>query len=374
MGNAAAAQISTAPPAAQLPQPQTTLEPPGGPFVRYAQVGRKAQYVITGASLTALITAPLVATQGYIAGYRLRFQASGGTGVAAVYAADAPYNLVANLTFKDAYGITLLSGSGYSMLHLVPKWSGQDTVGPAAENSALPSWVAGTTAGNFSFATYLPLQYSKANGLIAGANAAAIPSLQMQLTTAVFSTQPTGAPTIEIDNDNDFYWLPGGANVLPPGLGTTCQWIEQAANPLIGSLSNLAVQVPRMGGYLHTIILVLRDSTNARIDAWPTRIQIAIDGVAYVDSRSEQIFDDMAKIYWNLTRETGVMVITRKNCLSQMNLGFLDTGEQYISSNPGTQLTVSGTWGTITNAPATLIVLMGQVVPAGNIVQGLPEV
>lgn len=372
MANAPA--LAAAPPPAQLPQPQTTLEPAGGPFIRYAQVGRKAQYLLSGQSLTALIATPLVATQGYIAGYRLRFQASGGTGTVAVASADAPYNLVQNMVFKDAYGVTLLSGSGYSMLHLVPKWSGQWSIGLGAESSNLPSWSAIANTGNFAFATYLPLQYSKANGLIAGANAAAVPSLQMQLTTAVYSTQPTTAPTIEIDNDNDFYWLPAGTNILPPGLGTTCQWVEQTANPTIGTGSTTTVQVPRMGGYLHTIILVLRDNTNARIDAWPTRIQIAIDGVIYVDSRSEQIFDDMYQQFWGLTRETGVMVITRKNCLSQNNLGLFDTGEQYISSNPGTQLTVGGTWGTITNSPAQLYVVMGQVVPAGNLVQGLPEV
>lgn len=370
----AATQLASAPPPAQLPQPQTTLEPAGGPFIRYAQVGRKAQYLLSGQALTALISTPLVATQGYVAGYRLRFAATGGTGTVAVYSADAPYSVVQNLVFKDAYGITLLSGDGYSMLHLVPKWSGQWAIGSGAESSTLPSWVAQTSAGNFAFATYLPLQYSKANGLIAGANASAVPSLQMQLTNAVYTTQPTTAPTIEIDNDNDFYWLPAGTSVLPPGLGTTCQWVEQTANPTIGTQSTTTVQVPRLGGYLHTIILVLRDNTNARIDAWPTRIQIGIDGVIYVDSRTEQIFDEMFQQFWGLSRETGVLVITRKNCLSQANLGLFDTGEQYISSNPGTQLTIGGTWGTITNSPAQLQVIMGQVVPAGNLVQGLPEV
>lgn len=367
-------QLASAPPPAQLPQPQTTLEPAGGPFVRYSQVGRKAQYATPGLQPTQLVAQPLVATQGYIAGYRLKVTASGGTGTVAVYSPDGPYNLIQNLVFKDAYGVTLLSGSGYTMAHLVPKWGGQWFVGTGAESSNLPSWTAGTTAGNFAFATYLGLEYSKANGLIAGANAAAVPSLQIQLTNAVYTTQPTTAASIELDVDNDFYWLPAGQSILPPGLGTTCQWVEQTANPPIATGSTQTVQVPRMGGYLHTVIMTLRDNTNARIDAWPNRLQLAIDGVIYVDSRTEQLFDEMYQIFWGLTRETGVLVITRKNCLSQMNLGKFDTGEQYISSNPGTQLTVGGTWGAITNSPAQLYVCMGQVVPAGNLVEGLPEV
>ena len=58
-----------------------------------------------------------------------------------------------------------------------------------------------------------------------------------------------------------------------------------------------------------------------------------------------------------------------------MNLGSFDTLEEAISSNPGTQLTVNGSpWGTISNAPGTLTVIVGQIVPAGMIIQGVPEI
>nr|MDA8333331.1 hypothetical protein [Candidatus Dormibacteraeota bacterium] len=72
-------------------------------------------------------------------------------------------------------------------------------------------------------------------------------------------------------------------------------------------------------------------------------------------------------------RETGVLVFTRKTSLNQVSLGLLDTGEGYLSTNPGTSVQVQGTWGTISNAPATLTILAGQFVPSRAMLTGLLE-
>jgi len=51
-------------------------------------------------------------------------------------------------------------------------------------------------------------------------------SAQPQLT--VFSTPPaTLQPTVEVRLNSDYYWLPTGENVSPPGLGSTRQWFLQ---------------------------------------------------------------------------------------------------------------------------------------------------
>ena len=61
--------------------------------------------------------------------------------------------------------------------------------------------------------------------------------------------------------------------------------------------------------------------------------------------------------------------------MNQENLGLLDTGETFLSTNPGTQVEFAGSpWGAIGNAPAVLNALCGQVVPSGALIQGLPEV
>jgi hypothetical protein len=157
------------------------------------------------------------------------------------------------------------------------------------------------------------------------------------------------------------------------------------------------VQLPRLGGYLTSMIFEMRDSTNARVDGWPARPRIIVDGVPLVDSDLTTIYDDMAismsvgstvggSLVGNATpqgtagtaiipRPTGTIAISRKTAMMQRQLGLLETGETFLSTNPGTSLEIGGfPWGTVTNPPARLNALVGQIVPSGQLVQGLPEV
>lgn len=369
------------------PQPQTTVEPPGGPFIRHSQPGRRSQYVTTGNAFGALITQPLVAAPGYARMFRLRIAATGGAGTTTVTAtADAPFSSVALVTLRDAFGTPLIVGPGYEMLYLVPKYSSQYGLFAGSDIKNMPTFSNVATgissSGNFTFATALPLEFAKAYGVVSMANASLLPTLSFQLSAAaqVYGVAPnTTVPVMEFDLDVDFYWLPEGTAIEPPGLGTTCQWVFQNSNPTIPSASTTVVTLPRLGGFLHTIILELRDSTSARIDAWPTRMRIYVDGVPLLDTRFDSLQDDMQIQYgcgpvsiWS--RDTGVIAITRRTSMAQVNLGLLDTGEAFLSTNPGTLIQIEGSpWGTISNAPATLSAIIGQVVPAGSLLQGLPE-
>ena len=64
--------------AAGRPQPQTTVEPPGGPFIRHSQPGRRAMYSVSSVAFGGLVNQPLVAAPGYTRGYRAWIQGSGG--------------------------------------------------------------------------------------------------------------------------------------------------------------------------------------------------------------------------------------------------------------------------------------------------------
>jgi hypothetical protein len=69
------------------------------------------------------------------------------------------------------------------------------------------------------------------------------------------------------------------------------------------------------------------------------------------------------------------MAISRKTSMSQRDFGLLDTGEIFLSTNPGTQIEIAGyPWGTVAAGPMTLNAIVGQVVPSGTLIQGLPEV
>ena len=45
--------------AAGRPQPQTTVEAPGGPFIRHTQAGRRTQYSVSSVAFGGLVAQPL---------------------------------------------------------------------------------------------------------------------------------------------------------------------------------------------------------------------------------------------------------------------------------------------------------------------------
>lgn len=372
------------PSAAGRPQPQTTLQPPGGPFLRHAEDGAKRIYVDSARALGGLVAQPLTSVPGYIKGWRVTFQAAAGVNgsVTVAAAADAPYNLVQQTNVWDAFGTPLIAGPGYETLFLIPMFSGQfaDPMGVSPAISSLPSFsaisVGGAGTGNFKFKTYIPLEFSMAVGTIGGANASLQPKVQFQYNTSavVYTTAPGTPPTVTCRVNERFYWLPESVDVAPPMEGTTQQWFIQQTNPPVGSASNQNCSIPRLGGYLSTLIFILRDSTGARIDQYPDPLSFFIDGVSRMDLDLDEIYDDIYMAWGGVTRPTGVIAFSRKTSLSQAVMGLFDSLEKTLSTNPGTSVQIGGTWGTISNAPAQLNVLTGLIIPASVLVQGLPEV
>ena len=410
------------------PQPQTTQQASGGPFIRHARPASRIGYVTGALSPTtgAAITNPLVAAPGYLRRLDLTFSASGGAinGTTAVYADDAPFSQVSFLTMKDPWGTPLFSGPGYDLLYLIPKLSGQiGAVNPwALDMKALPSSIGGgsltgaaatANAGNFRFRSYLPLEAAKGYGTISIGNASVLPTLQMNLASAasaLFTTNPGTQITGQtVTCDEAYYDVDPASPVEPPGLGTALQWIEVQGNQSPTSAGLNRIQLPRVGGYLTTLILILRDSagnrlgtvTNGGADAFngTGRLRFYIDGVPYLDETYLEGVDRLCieagitgsgTLVATGTRANenpsyanpgpgpnplpfGVFGYTFKNSYSQQNLGLLDTLETAMLTNPGTLLEIENTWGTITGGPAALFALIGQLVPSGPIQQGFIE-
>jgi hypothetical protein len=395
--------------AAGRPQPQTTIEAAGGPFIRHTQDGRRLMYTATP-TYGVPINQPMVASPGYNKGYRLRFYQSGASGTFAASTGaggvDFPSSTIQLIQIKDAYGTVLFTGPGYDMAYLVPMFSGQFGFGELADisnmpgfgvpgqySSGIPAFSNGQTTGNFCYDTYFPFEFAKAYGVISGANASLLPTLQANIAAAssIWGTIGTQG-TLTWELYADFYWLPQGAAVVPPGIGTTCQYVYQPCNPPIASGATTLVQMPRLGGYLTCLIMDLRDSTGLRVEAFPQAPRFYVDGVPWIDSDIMFVLEDMANAFQvggfsggtptetsaptkMITRPTGVLALSRKTALAQRGLGLFETGEVFLSTNPGTQIEVAGSpWGTISNTPGTLNVVAGQVVPSGVLIQGLPEV
>ena len=358
-------------------QPQTTVETAqGGPFIQHSQEGKAPQYFETGKQFGAMVNPILPSAPGYARKWRINFSAVGGAATAAAGTPDAPFSVVQNVLVLDGFGTQLISGPGWDILYALPKYGGQLGLGLRRDVKNLPSFSPiSASTGDFSFSTCIPLEFVKSIGCIGVANSSIQPKLNFQLasSSAVYSVAPTTLPTINVRNYLDFYWLPQGSNVVPPGEGTTQQWVAQAAVPAIGSGMAMPISIPRAGGYISTIILIARDATGARVDVWPDPMYLIVDGVPWVNGSLSDIEDDMAIAFQGVTRDTGVIAVSRKTSLNQEDNGLLDTGMTYLSTTPGTSIQVGGTWGAIANPPVTLTAYLAQVVPVGSLVTGLPE-
>src|SRR5260370_16599329 len=72
------------------PQRQTTVEAPGGPFIRHTQEGRRLMYGLTGQAYGGVINQPMVASPGYNRGYRILIGSTPGTYTTRAFTARSP--------------------------------------------------------------------------------------------------------------------------------------------------------------------------------------------------------------------------------------------------------------------------------------------
>jgi len=367
--------------ASARPQPQTADYATAGPFVRHARPAARPgySYAIATPANASQVTQPLAAAPGYLRRLDLTWQLAAGTTTTAAFAADGPYNVASFVSFKDPWGTPIFAGGGYELFFLIPKYSGQLWLMGAADVSSLPSFssvVAGT--GAFTFRTALPLEATKGYGVMSIGNASVLPTLAINtnpLATVLTGTLTSpGALTLTVDEP--YYDVDPAAPVEPPGLGTTVQWTVIQGNQSVPSNATNRIQLPRTGGYLTTLVLEVRDSTNARNDTYLNaagRIRLYIDGVPYLDETFLEAQDRMYGQFLT-ARPNGVLAYSFKDSMSQVSLGFLDTLETVLLTNPGTLLEIEANpWGNGSNAPATLYAIAGQLVPTGPIEQGLIE-
>ena len=373
---------STVPAAtAGRPLPQTTTREGGGgaPFIALARKASRVGYAHAGLALGGTAADALPQAPGYARKILLRIAGTGGTG-ASTFTADATASaatIVQNIQLKDGFGTPIFSGSGFGLLYLDPLISGQFGVLKAADITQQPSYAGfNATGGNFNVWLPLPLEVTPGYGCMSIGNASALPSLLVNLNTtaAIFASGPTLAPSIEVDAEIQYFEV-DDPSIQPEGLGTTLQHIEAPASPPIGSGASLRIQAPHTAGYLRHMIVVLRDSTGARVDAFGSRIRLWIDGFPLRDQQLAELGDEFWRLTGGLvTRPTGVIAYGFGESMSQLNLGSLDSLLECLPITPATQIEVECTpWGSGGTPPYTATIIYGVIVPKGPLATGLPE-
>lgn len=353
-------------------QPQTTAEPVAGsaPFTRMSRKMQILGPVTAGLTFGSLFTPSIKPAGGYISYYPLYITASGGTGTVAVASADAPWNAVQNIFLRDPFGQPIIQADGYS-LYLIDLYGGQSgALGFGNQSTQNPSFSNVANTGNFLMRIHLPLQLdSSAYCSLPAMNAASQPSIWVQTnpSTVVYSTAPTTVPTLQLQLDEEFWAAPvDNPQFAPPDVGSSAQWSVTKAPTSIAASQFQRLVLPRVGTYTNTLILVLRDSTGARIDSFPsTDLSLWVDGVPQLYETFNERQDKMYAAF-GVTRPTGVIVYTFRDSI-QTFVSTADTYDLALPTSPATLLELVGTFGTIANAPAQLYQITGELYPLGGI-------
>ena len=355
--------------------PQTTAATPGTQGVPFARLSRKGQIqgpTLAGQLYGGLWTPILKPVGGYLRGLEFFVVASGGNLTAASFSADAPYNTIQNMFFRDPFGQPIIQSSGYG-LYLINLYSGQvGALGFGNNPATNPSFVAPSAAnGTFTFHLNIPLELDSSGYCsLPDMNASSQPQMQVQLNpNIVVNPTSTGTtpPTLQLSLDEPFWMAPvDNPQAAPADVGSSHQWSEVRAAAGVGANQFQRIQLPRVGTYISTLILVLRDATGARIDLWPTTdLSLWVDGVPVLfESFAER--QDRMWAQFGVTRPVGVIVYTFRDSIQTL-VSNGDTYDLILPTTPATLLEVAGTFGNITAGPASITATVGELFPLGGI-------
>jgi hypothetical protein len=356
-------------------QPQTTGQAASAgqaPFTRLSRQGQILGPAQAGQAYSSLWTPILKPVGGYLRQLVLTVTSvTGGALTGAAVQADAPYNVIQNLFLRDPFGQPVIQAGGYS-LYLINVYGGQyGMLGFGNNLSTMPSYTAPNAAtGAFQFRMNIPLEMdSSGYGSLPSMNAASQPQLQIQWnpSTTVFGAHTGTDPTLTTSANETFWMAPvDHPEIAPPDVGSSGQWSEARAAAGVASQQFQRIQLPRVGTFIHTLILRLIDSTGVRVEAWPTSdLTLWVDGVPVL---FEALLDRRDKMFAQagVTAPTGVINYSFRDSV-QTAVSTADTYDLLLPTTPATLLEVSGTFGTITNAPATILAVTGELFPVGGI-------
>lgn len=311
------------------------------------------------------INAVDIPAYGYLRYYDLLVEATGGTGTAAIYAADAPWSAIQEVTLSDINGAPIYGPvSGYD-LFLTQLFGGYSFM---TDPQLSPEFVTPATSGNYSFLLRIPLEIDVRDALGSVANMNAGANYQLRITaaasTAVYTTPPTGAPTVRFRGWIEAWAQPAAQSiegfpqaVQPPALGTTQYWSRFIPPVAAGQQT---IQLRRVGNYLRMLVLVMRNAAGARVASLPDPIQI------YWDSRL--VFNEALalrrRFMWeryNVTIPTGVIVFDMAHDFSG-HVG-QEMRDQWWRTVQSSRIEIQGAFG----VAGTLELLTNDVAPDGSI-------
>lgn len=342
----------------------------------------------TGSQTLSPVNVP---AYGFARGIFMRVDATGGSGstTSAVLAGDGPLNAY-TIGLLDVNGAPIygpfFGNQGTYFSYLIAKYGGYRRAMDARQNFIFGT---GSSGGNFSYRTYIPLELSRTNGIGALTNLNAAAAYQLFLTlqpsTTIFTTSPSPTlPTVRVRLWLDAWAQPPAHDLLgnmtspaPPAVNTTQFWSLASFNVTTGA--NI-IRLTRLGQFIRNLIFVLyTGATPARADNdWPDPAELWLDDYQLA-SIGQDVWQD-----WHIGAEFNINpnnVDTSAAGLSGRDTGvypysFADDGDSlfiggehfngYLPTLQSSRLELRGTFGS-NQAAKTLFVLTNDVAPAGDI-------
>lgn len=342
------------------------------PFTRGAK-----EHTEPGATLSTTLSASnqvqthRVPVYGYINTLYLVVTATtAGNAAAVAFNADAPWNVIRNLNFRDANGIPIRNLSGYQN-YLAEKWGGYWLFRNDQSAFAFSTTTGGGATGG-SFTIVLPISCAFGrDGLGALPNMDASSQYAVDLTLGtladVYSVAPTNPPTVTTQIILRAYANPPAADPMgnplrstPPGLGTVQYWSVATFNL---TASENVVYLPRVGNIIRNHVLVFRDGANARSNTvlGPTmQIRHELDATILFNE-SSLIRRQIGYMTYGFDADTGVLVYGRTDDPDRIPSG--EYGDKWLPTLGSTKYSLIFTPG----ATGVLEVITNDIYPVGNI-------
>lgn len=302
---------------------------------------------------------------GFLRGVRLQIRSTGGAGGAVT--ADNPWNVIANVKFENVDGSEIVKPMGGYASYLGSRyfrpWDGDPAT--RSDFSASP---------NPSGTLFIKPEIRHTAGVLANTDARSQYRITYTLNTwANVITGGAVAPTVSVTKYAEIWAQPDAADQhgnsiepLPPGLNLGTLRRHQILT-LNGASADNILQLALTGNELRGLILVVRDSNNARQDYLSDPIRWSIDNRNLGVYSPAEVFDHMEDFYdaessGASTRPAGVYVYPRF-----FNPGSLK-GQAWLGTTNATYLT----WETATaaagvNLPGTVEVISDEVIPYNSL-------
>ncbi len=287
---------------------------PAIPFEIASQYSTRRSFQTTTTTLAGAAPTQLTPIQvpavGYLQGLLMEVTVAGTGGTTPAFTADAPFNVIQSINFRNAAGVNLISPVTGYQLYLMNKYGGQ-TLGFGQLADPQVGGQFAEVAPSAHFFLWLPLGIDPSEAYGAIPALASNANYQVELTLAAQTTVTTSNPSlvVSINATAHYFDLPAAVDAAgvaqstqPVGNGTTSIW--QLEQPTVSPGTQL-VQSFNVGNVIRNHIFVLRNSAGARIDTngWPALFELYLDNQPRF-SFSKNEFEFLLSRWFGLTAAT----------------------------------------------------------------------